>query len=52
MREAIVIPFNDAPDFSQLSNEDEKYVEWIYDLVLRNKNRAREIYYLLVGFCG
>lgn len=23
MREAIVIPFNDAPDFSQLSNEDE-----------------------------
>lgn len=27
-----------------------KYVKWIVGLVLRNKERAREVYYLLVGF--
>lgn len=27
-----------------------KYVKWIVGLVLRNKERAREVYYLLTGF--
>lgn len=30
--------------------EKEKYIEWILKLVLKNKERAREVYYLLTGF--
>ena len=33
-------------------DEQKKYIEWILALVLRNKERAREVYYLLVGFLG
>lgn len=29
-----------------------KYVEWSFEIILRNKEKAREIYYLLTGFCG
>lgn len=33
-------------------DKQEKYIEWILKLVLKNKERAKEVYYLLVGFLG
>lgn len=33
-------------------NEQKKYIEWILALILRNEERVREVYYLLVGFLG
>ncbi len=33
-------------------DEQEKYIEWILKLVLKNKERVKEVYYLLVGFLG
>ena len=33
-------------------DEQKKYIEWILALILRNEERAREVYYLLVGFLG
>lgn len=34
------------------ANGQEIYIDWILKLVWRNKERAREIYYLIVGFLG
>lgn len=33
-------------------DEQKKYIEWILELVMRNKERVKEIYYLLIGFLG
>lgn len=33
-------------------DEQKKYIEWILELVMRNKERVKEIYYLLKGFLG
>lgn len=30
--------------------ENEKYITLIIKLIMRNQNRAKEIYYLLLGF--
>lgn len=32
--------------------ENEKYITLIIELLERNRNRAKEIYYLLIGFLG
>lgn len=34
------------------ADEQEKYVDWIFKLVWRNKERARDIYFLVLGFLG
>ncbi len=31
-------------------DEQKKYIKWILRLVLRNKEKARDIYYLVLGF--
>lgn len=33
-------------------DEQKQYIYWILKLVLRNKERAREVYYLISGFLG
>lgn len=33
-------------------DEQEKYIDWTFKLVWRNKERAREIYFLILGFLG
>lgn len=33
-------------------DEQKKYIKWILALVLRKKERAKEAYYLLVGYLG
>lgn len=35
-----------------LEDENSKYIDWIFSMVLRNKEKAKGIYYLLLGFCG
>lgn len=31
--------------------EPSRYMEWSFAIILKNKEKAREIYYLLIGFC-
>lgn len=33
-------------------DEQKKYIKWIMKLVMKHKDRAKEVYHLLVGFLG
>lgn len=47
-----IIQSSNVPDYVLLEDENSKYIEWIFALILKNKCRAKEMYYLLSGFCG